>query len=80
MLIAVPRATHDHRFTSSHRHSRDDGRCDSAVNWANLLTFLATAITTGISWYVSIRQTRREQDRLDREEARQQRLEDLMQS
>jgi hypothetical protein len=51
----------------------------SHVNWQNALTVLFGALTTGLSWYVSARQVRREQDRLDREESRQQRLEDVIQ-
>jgi hypothetical protein len=49
------------------------------INWQNALTVLFGALTTGVSWYVSARQAKREQDRLDREDARHQRLEDILQ-
>lgn len=49
------------------------------VNWQNVLTVVFGALTTGVSWYVSARQAKREQDRLDREDARHQRLEDIIQ-
>jgi hypothetical protein len=50
-----------------------------AVNWQNFLAVVVSAASAGLSWYISVRQAQREQDRLDREEARQQRWEDKLQ-
>ena len=38
-----------------------------AMNWANLLTFVGSVISTGIALYVSARSAKREQDHLDRQ-------------
>ncbi len=50
-----------------------------SLNWANVLAFGANVVVTAIGWYVAARAARRDEDRKDREEQRQQRLEDWLQ-
>ena len=49
-----------------------------SINWGSLLAFVGSAVATGISWYVAARQARRDEDRRDRDGAREARIADML--
>lgn len=50
------------------------------LNWQNLITVLVSLGSAAVSGYVSMRQVKREQDRLDAESRREQQMADLVQT
>lgn len=48
------------------------------VDWPSFLAFVGSVVATGIGWYQAARAAKREQDRLDREMARDAHIADLV--